>query len=41
MIVPTLPLISLSCKMCENEIEGRKIFNVDTPSNSYVIKFST
>jgi hypothetical protein len=43
MIVPTLPLISLSCKMCENEIEGRKTLylNVDTPSNSYVIKFGT
>jgi len=24
MIVATLPLISLSYKMCENEIEGRK-----------------
>jgi hypothetical protein len=29
--------------MCENEIECRKTLylNVDTPSNSYVIKFGT
>ena len=43
MTVPTLQLISLSCKSCEDEIEGRKTFylNADTPSNSYVIKFGT
>ncbi len=43
MIVPTLPLMSLSCEMCENEIKRRKglYSNVDIPSNPYVVNFGT
>jgi hypothetical protein len=39
MTVSTPPLISLSCKMCDSEIEGRKTLYLDVgiPSNSKVI----